>query len=114
MNRKPLAASTVVAVLASVMFINAPLGAQVVPKPVTKARGDTVLRQPSPTGSDTSRARQDTTAGKIPVGDSLTRFIDKFSFRNLGPAAYSGRVTAIAVPKPFRKTIYIGSAGGGV
>jgi photosystem II stability/assembly factor-like uncharacterized protein len=114
MNRKPLTASTVVAVLASVMFINAPLGAQAVPKPVRRARGDTVLRQPSPTGNDTSRPRQDTTAGKIPVGDSLTRFIDKFSFRNLGPAAYSGRVTAIAVPKPFRKTIYIGSAGGGV
>jgi photosystem II stability/assembly factor-like uncharacterized protein len=114
MNRKPLTASTVVAVLASVMFINAPLGAQAVPKPVKRARGDTVLRQPSPTGNDTSRPRQDTTAGKIPVGDSLTRFIDKFSFRNLGPAAYSGRVTAIAVPKPFRKTIYIGSAGGGV
>ncbi len=114
MNRKPLAASTVVAVLASVMFISTPLGAQVVPKPVTKARGDTVLRQPSPTGNDTSHARQDTTAGNVPVGDSLTRFIDKFSFRNLGPAAYSGRVTAIAVPKPYRKTIYIGSAGGGV
>jgi photosystem II stability/assembly factor-like uncharacterized protein len=114
MNRKPLTASTVVAVLASVMLINAPLGAQAVPKPVRRARGDTVLRQPSPTGNDTSRPRQDTTAGKIPVGDSLTRFIDKFSFRNLGPAAYSGRVTAIAVPKPFRKTIYIGSAGGGV
>lgn len=114
MNRKPLAASTLVAVLASVMFISIPLGAQVVPQPVKKARGDTVLRQPSPTGNDTSRARQDTTAGNIPVGDSLTRFIEKFSFRNLGPAAYSGRVTAIAVPKPFRKTIYIGSAGGGV
>src|SRR5574341_1266961 len=40
-------------------------------------------------------ARRDTTAAPK---DSLTRFLESFSYRGLGPAAYSGRVTAIAVP----------------
>lgn len=48
------------------------------------------------------------------TGDPLTRFLDKFTYRNLGPAAYSGRVTAIAVPVQSRRTIYVGTAGGGV
>ena len=49
--------------------------------------------------------------------DSVTRFLENFNYRALGPAAYSGRVTAIAVPttaEPRPKTFYIGSAGGGV
>ena len=49
--------------------------------------------------------------------DSVTRFLEAFTYRALGPAAYSGRVTAIAVPttrEPRPKTFYIGSAGGGV
>ena len=49
--------------------------------------------------------------------DSLTRFLAAFTYRNLGPAAYSGRVTALAVagpPSPAPKTIYVGAAGGGV
>src|SRR5881394_1568631 len=49
--------------------------------------------------------------------DSVTRFLENFNYRALGPAAYSGRVTAIAVPRssePRPKTFYIGSAGGGV
>ncbi|HXQ30266.1 MAG TPA: hypothetical protein VN848_13470 [Gemmatimonadales bacterium] len=49
--------------------------------------------------------------------DSLARFLGAFPFRNLGPAAYSGRVTAIAVagpPGPAPKTFYVGAAGGGV
>jgi photosystem II stability/assembly factor-like uncharacterized protein len=44
-------------------------------------------------------------------------FLEAFTFRSLGPAAYSGRVTAIAVPtirEPRPKTFYIGAAGGGV
>src|SRR5258707_14174111 len=51
------------------------------------------------------------------VRDSVTRFLENFNYRGLGPAAYSGRVTAIAVPRssePRPKTFYIGSAGGGV
>jgi len=51
------------------------------------------------------------------VRDSVTRFLENFNYRALGPAAYSGRVTAIAVPtttEPRPKTFYIGSAGGGV
>jgi photosystem II stability/assembly factor-like uncharacterized protein len=48
--------------------------------------------------------------------DSLQRFLDSFTYRNLGPAAYSGRVTSLAVPRTgaYPKTIYIGAAGGGV
>ena len=58
--------------------------------------------------------RRDTT--RTP-SDSLTKFLENFNYRALGPAAYSGRVTAIAVPttvEPRPKTFYIGSAGGGV
>ena len=49
--------------------------------------------------------------------DSVSRFLSSFSYRALGPAAYSGRVTSIAVPasnEPRPKTFYIGAAGGGV
>jgi len=49
--------------------------------------------------------------------DSVSRFLASFPYRALGPAAYSGRVTAIAVPsstEPRPKTFYIGAAGGGV
>src|SRR5438876_8991016 len=60
-------------------------------------------------------ARSDTAAA---TKDSLTRFLESFSYRNLGPAAYSGRVTALAVPSrrggSYPKTFYVGAAGGGV
>src|SRR5439155_755635 len=48
--------------------------------------------------------------------DALTRFLEGFTYRNLGPAAYSGRVTSLAVPRgtPYPKTMYVGAAGGGV
>ncbi len=58
------------------------------------------------TGSDTVRAR-----------DPLSRFIEATNIRSLGPTAYSGRVTAIAVPRSAEarpRTFYIGAAGGGV
>jgi photosystem II stability/assembly factor-like uncharacterized protein len=58
-------------------------------------------------------ARRDTTSAK----DSVTKFLESFTYRSLGPAAYSGRVTAIAVPRsaePRPKTFYVGAAGGGV
>src|SRR5258706_134341 len=58
--------------------------------------------------------RRDTT--RTP-SDSLSKYLENFNYRGLGPAAYSGRVTAIAVPRssePRPKTFYIGSAGGGV
>ena len=50
----------------------------------------------------------------VQSADPLTRFLGKFTYRNLGPAAYSGRVTSLAVPTPYRKTLYVGAAGGGV
>src|SRR3989441_1269733 len=65
-------------------------------------------------------ARSDTgpTAPPSAPKDSLTRFLESFSYRNLGPAAYSGRVTALAVPSPragsYPNTFYVGAAGGGV
>src|SRR2546428_2833093 len=69
-------------------------------RPAAAARADTA-------------ARPDTAAG---AKDSLTRFLEGFSFRNLGPAAYSGRVTALAVPHAagYPNTFYVGAAGGGV
>jgi photosystem II stability/assembly factor-like uncharacterized protein len=66
----------------------------------------------SPAQKPGVRPQTDSTAHK----DSLTRFVESLTFRNLGPAAYSGRVTALAVPRtgPYPKTIYVGAAGGGV
>src|SRR2546425_946796 len=65
-------------------------------------------------------ARSDTgpTAPPSAPKDSLTRFLESFSYRNLGPAAYSGRVTALAVPSPkagsYPNTFYVGAGGDGV
>ena len=56
---------------------------------------------------------RDTTITK----DSVSKFLESFTYRSLGPAAYSGRVTALAVPnsrEPRPKTWYVGAAGGGV
>src|SRR2546426_9812992 len=95
----------IVLALASAMLLAAaPLVAQ---KPTPK-------RPPPPAArADTATRRSDSTAAPK---DSLTRLLESFSFRNLGPAAYSGRVTALAVPRTggYSKTFYIGAAGGGV
>src|SRR5213593_1832815 len=95
----------IVLALASAMLLAAaPLVAQ---KPTPK-------RSPPPAArADTATRRSDSTAAPK---DSLTRFLESFSFRNLGPAAYSGRVTALAVPRTggYSKTFYIGAAGGGI
>lgn len=58
-------------------------------------------------------ARPDTAAAGP---DSVARFLEAVRYRGLGPAAYSGRVTALAVPHgaTYPKTIYVGAAGGGV
>ncbi|MFI5279220.1 MAG: WD40/YVTN/BNR-like repeat-containing protein [Gemmatimonadales bacterium] len=61
--------------------------------------------------SDTSRADTSRQQG------ARARFVEATNIRPIGPAAYSGRVTSIAVPRsaePRPKTFYIGSAGGGV
>src|SRR2546428_911450 len=72
----------------------------------------TSLAAQTPPRGQPPRAPGDSAARK----DSLTRFLESFTLRNVGPAAYAGRVTALAVPGggPYPKTIYIGSAGGGV
>ena len=66
-----------------------------------------------PAAARPDTARRDTAA----VKDSVSKFFESFSYRSLGPAAYSGRVTALAVPnsrEPRPKTWYVGAAGGGV
>src|SRR6266496_2112303 len=66
-----------------------------------------------PAAARPDTARRDTAA----VKDSVSKFLESFTYRSLGPAAYSGRVTALAVPnsrEPRPKTWYIGAAGGGV
>src|SRR5438128_8272533 len=95
----------IVALASAVLFgaAPAPLVAQ---KPRPK-------RPPAAAPADTTARRTDSAAT---AQDSLTRFLESFSLRNLGPAAYSGRVTALAVPHTTgpAKTLYIGAAGGGV
>jgi photosystem II stability/assembly factor-like uncharacterized protein len=88
-------------------LIAAPLAAQ---QPTAKPAARPPRRATAVAPDTTKR---DTTT----VKDSLQRFVESFNYRNLGPAAYSGRVTAIAVPAgqgPRPKTIYIGAAGGGI
>jgi len=89
--------------LAALVLIAFPLAAQ---KPAKKA--------PAKPGTLPAAASQpaDTAAPK----DSVTRFLESFGYRNLGPAAYSGRVTALAVANSGStpSTIYVGAAGGGV
>ena len=75
--------------------------------------GDSTLRQPAPGGAPATPSASSADSAS-PSADPLTRLLGKISFRNLGPAAYSGRVTALAVPTPYRKTLYVGAAGGGV
>src|SRR5256885_11110811 len=73
---------------------------------------------PAPARARPAAARPDTTRrDTAAVKDSVSKFFESFSYRSLGPAAYSGRVTALAVPnsrEPRPKTWYVGSAGGGV
>ncbi|MEP6690841.1 MAG: hypothetical protein ABJD07_06780 [Gemmatimonadaceae bacterium] len=73
-----------------------------------------------PAGDSTPRQRTAGAPASSPTdtvaqsADSVARFLGKISYRNLGPAAYSGRVTSLAVPTPYHNTIYVGAAGGGV
>jgi photosystem II stability/assembly factor-like uncharacterized protein len=95
MTPSRLAASCAALVLATTLAAQRPAR----PRAALAARPDT--------------ARRDTTSAK----DSVTKFLESFTYRSLGPAAYSGRVTAIAVPRsaePRPKTFYVGAAGGGV
>src|SRR3989441_3739369 len=96
--------SRCIVALASAVLLGA--AALVAQKPTPK-------RPPAAARADTTTRPSDTTAAPK---DSLTRFLESFSFRNLGPAAYSGRVTARAVPRTggYSKTFYIVAAGGGV
>src|SRR2546427_11662657 len=95
----------IVLALASAMLLAAaPLVAQ---KPTPK-------RPPPPAArADTATRRSDSTAAPK---DSLTRFLESFSFRNPGPAAYSGRVAALAVPRTggHSRRVDVGAAGGRV
>src|SRR5438094_66494 len=67
-------------------------------------------RKPARVAPAPPQARSDTTPASK---DSLTSFTESFSFRNLGPAAYSGRVTALAVPHAagYPNTFYVAALG---
>ncbi|MDB4887787.1 MAG: hypothetical protein JWN79_3225 [Gemmatimonadetes bacterium] len=73
--------------------------------------GDTALRQPNPSRPPAGQAVTDSA---VAAADPLTRLVGRISYRSLGPAAFSGRVTALAVPTPYHRTMYVGAAGGGV
>ncbi|MCU0627544.1 MAG: hypothetical protein MUF21_13815, partial [Gemmatimonadaceae bacterium] len=45
---------------------------------------------------------------------TIAKLAGAIPMRAIGPAAMSGRITALAVPRPFRKSYYVGTAGGGV
>jgi photosystem II stability/assembly factor-like uncharacterized protein len=83
-------------------------------RPVAALVAALSLLAPTLAAQKGARSPQDTTPPPSLSVDPLTRFLTSFSFRNLGPAAYSGRVTALAVPTPYHNTIYVGAAGGGV
>lgn len=116
LNRRPVS-------LAAVAGLAALLGAQ--PAAAQKSsriredstRSDTSSLDPRGEGATRSGraqpARGDTVPAVLPA-DPVTRFVQGFAYRALGPAAFSGRVTSLAVPRPYRKTFYVGAAGGGV
>ena len=85
----------------------------------TTARADTARINARSDSLGPTRARPNQTArgdtAPPPVtADPITRFVTGVTYRNLGPAAFGGRITALAVPRPYRKTFYVGAAGGGV
>jgi hypothetical protein len=70
---------------------------------------DTVLRSPGPRGQP-----RDSAPPAPRTADPVARLLGAMPARNLGPAVFAGRVTALAVPRPYRRTMYVGAAGGGV
>src|SRR5213083_401702 len=98
--------SRCIVALASAVLVGAAPAPLVAQKPRPK-------RPPAAAPADTTARGTDSAAT---AKDSLTRFLESFSLRNLGPAAYSGRVTALAVPHAagYPNTFYVGAAGGGV
>ncbi|MDB4948350.1 MAG: hypothetical protein JWM27_999 [Gemmatimonadetes bacterium] len=82
-----------------------------------RARADSVPDAKRETARQDAQQR-DTAAARPPTppdtAGPLTRFTRGFPLRNLGPAAFAGRITAVAVPRGSRRTIYLGTAGGGV
>ena len=61
-----------------------------------------------------------TATSAIGIDSEIDATLQHITKRNIGPAATSGRITAIAVPhknlynKPDRNTIYVGAASGGI
>ena len=80
------------------------------PTPATPTPRDSAARAAE--GAPASAVRGDTTP--VRAADPLDRFLRGLQPRQLGPALFGGRVTALAVPRPFRHTMYAGTAGGGV
>ena len=92
-----------------------PLHAQDTTATRQRSADSSAIKRQTPGRDTTTQTRGDTAARRpAPPADPLTRFVGSFTLRNLGPAAFSGRVTSLAVPTPYRKTYYVGTAGGGV
>jgi photosystem II stability/assembly factor-like uncharacterized protein len=81
-----------------------------------RVRADTVPAAQRETARQGAQQRDTTAARPTPpdTAGPLTRFVRGFTARNLGPSAFAGRATSIAVPRGSRRTIYLGTAGGGL
>jgi photosystem II stability/assembly factor-like uncharacterized protein len=102
--------SLALVLLAAAAAAARPLAAQTPPSRPEPA--DTVLR--SPTRGDTTRAADSARARAPRLADPVDRLLAGMPARHLGPALFGGRVTSLAVPRPYRGTVYVGTAGGGV
>jgi photosystem II stability/assembly factor-like uncharacterized protein len=95
---------------AAAPLLAGPLAAQTPTRPPEPA--DTVLR--TPTRGDTNRTADTARATAGRLADPVDRLFAGMPARHLGPGLFGGRVTALAVPRPYRGTMYVGTAGGGV
>src|SRR5256886_11022135 len=98
--------SRCIVALASAVLLGAAPAPLVAQKPRPK-------RPPAAAPADTTARRTDSAAT---AKDSLTRFLESFSLRNIGPASYSCLFTSLALPRKAgpAKTLYDGAEGGGV
>ena len=113
------APAPVLVALALVLPLTLPSGRGAAAQEPVRPRppADSALRTPAAPGRDTLRPPAqpgDTAAARAASADPLERFLRGMTPRHLGPALFGGRVTALAAPRPYRKTMYAGTAGGGV
>jgi photosystem II stability/assembly factor-like uncharacterized protein len=117
-----VAAAVMAATTAAATTAAGTLGAQEPARPRPPA--DSSVRTPAVPGApgrDSARAAAqagtppgDTTRPGTPAADPVDRLLRGMTPRHLGPFLFGGRITALAAPRPYRKTLYAGTAGGGV